>query len=181
MNLRTKILLAVAIALAAGLLMYTVGYKPWSRKKEALEADILKTERGIGVAKNFLGKVEGDWKTLETQLRDPQRTALVRGPDLYVLALVDKMIADENRKPKGLTPLPDNREGDFVERSVDVKNARFRVDEFAKFLVEIHNAREFLRIRRLAISTQYDRPDNVVTVEFQASTLVYEPGAKRKP
>lgn len=180
MNLRTKILLAVAITLPAALLIYTLGYKPWSRKKAALETDILKTERGIGVAKNFLGKIEGDWKTLETQLRDPQRTAIVRGPDLYVLALVDKTIADENRKPN-LTPLPDSRDGDFVERSVDVKNARFRVEEFAKFMVEVHNAKEFLRIRRLSISTQYDRPENVVTMDFQASTLVYEPGVKRKP
>ncbi len=180
MNSRTKILLTVAIALGAGALIYKVGYQPWNQKKTALETGILITERDIRAAQDFLGKVEGDWKTLEAQLRDPQRTALVRGPDLYILALVDKTIADENRKPN-LTPLPDHRDGDFVERSVDVKNARFRVEEFARFLIEVHNAKEFLRIRRLSISTQYDRPDNVVTMDFKASTLVYEPGAKRKP
>lgn len=180
MNSRTTVLIAVAAGLVGVWIAYKAFYSPWREKTAKLDADRSKTRSQLAATRASLGRIEEDWKSIEGRIRDPQRESLARGFDLYVRTLVDKTIADDARKPN-LTPLKAERQGDFLESAVDAKNARFRMDEFVKFLVEIHNAREFLRLRRLAISSQYDRSENVVSVDFKASTLMYDPAPRGKP
>jgi hypothetical protein len=182
MDKRTRILLFAAIGVAGLFLVYNVFYKPWNEKRKKLEADLIGAQRSLSVAKAYLGRrvqIEDGWEKVESELR-AERKALTQGLDLYISDLVDKTIQDSSRRAYTRTPLPPDREGDFVEHLVEVKGVKFKIDEFTKFLVALNNDKDFLRIRRLAISTKYDTQDDVISVELKASTLEYDPIA-RKP
>jgi hypothetical protein len=176
---RTKVLLIITVALAASWLGYTILWKPWNEKRTRLDEEIKKTKRQLSIAKEFLGRrseIEGEWKRLEGDLRNPQRDLFTRGQDIHVRQLIDKVITDDKRRPNLDMKAQADQNGDFAEWIVDIKTARFKSDEFMKFLVALANAKDFLKVRSMNVSTQVEQ--EVIVADVRLSTIEYSPRAK---
>lgn len=181
MDRRTLILLVAALSIAAGMIGYSVVWKPWNEKRKKLDAEIAKSNRQLTVAKEFLARkpqIDADWKKMEDALRNPEREYFKGDLISYVRKLVDKVIPDDKRRPV-LDMRPQAEQvADFAEWVVDGKNARFHIDEFKNFLIELDSAKEFLKVRSMTYTTKYDSNESVILVDFRLSTIEYAPKAK---
>ncbi|GEM_PF-5147036 len=170
----------VAGAALALFIVYRVVWLPWLDKKKKLDSDILKTKRSLGVAKAFLEKrsdIDREWRKTETDVRDPQRPALKSSLESYVRqAFTDETIGDNGRLPN-VTPKDQAEQvGDFQERIVEAKGARFKVKEFGDFLYKVYSAKEFVKMRTLSVTA---RDDGELVVDFSMSTIEWAPVSTR--
>lgn len=177
MNRRTRILATAAAAVAALFLMDKAAtafwFDPWAKVK----ADLGKADVEIARAKATLareGVLKKEWSDFKTRLDRP------RTPDLnthFVRHL------GEICQRVGVTfeiagsPQP-QQAGDFREYSYDMK-LKLTWPQFVDLLGELHQSREFLKIQRTSIQSQYEREDRL-DVDLKLSTIEYAP-APAKP
>lgn len=180
MEQRTRVLMILAGALVVGFAGYRVLFLPWDEKRRKLDKDILAAKRDLGVAKAFLAKrgdIEREWTRTESEVRDDKRPILKSSLESYVRQeITDKAIHDNSRLPS-VTP-KDHAEqvGDFQERIVDAKGARFKAQEFVDFLYKLYTAREFVKMRTLSVTA---RDDGERVVDFSVSTIEWAPVVTR--
>lgn len=168
---RTRIL---AIAAGAVLLVF-LGEKayaglwaePWKKVNDELRAADLELSRATAIVAREPG-VREDWRKIEGLLGK-------RPPNVgtHLVSHLDSMFDRVGTKADiSSTSLP-QQQGDFREY---VFETRFKLPwaSFVDLLAELHNSREFLKLLRLNVSSQYEREERL-DVDLKVSTIEYAP------
>jgi hypothetical protein len=169
---RTKILAIVALtALGLFLLDKAVSAfvtEPWSR----ISQELTKTEGEIRKANNTLNSEESvrrEWAKVRSRLDEPRdpdvhTSFLTHLQDLFEKSGVDVSVS-ENPQPQ--------QQGDFKEYIFDTK-FKLTWAQYVDLLVELNNSRDFLKILRMNVSSQYEKEDRL-DLELRISTIEYSP------
>jgi hypothetical protein len=179
MERRTKILLYTAIGMGGAYLLWLVGVRPILDDVESADGRISAAKKALNVEKSYLRRqkaIEKKWDDTMEAVDSPGRATLADQFDLYVRDLMDRTIGSKSRLPT-ISPVNSrDQKGDFLETAVEVKNARFKPDEWIRFLTELANENDFLKLRRLSLKSRFDRPEKVLVVDMKLSTIEYAPG-----
>ncbi len=169
-------MLYIVLGLGGFYLVWLVGIQPIFDKMKTLDGQISATKRALHVEKSYLKRqetIEQEWETTLEEVQNPEREML-KGPFDYVQKLIDRTIKSESRRPSYDRPKKE-QQGDFMETWVMVTDAKFKIDEWIQFLVELANEKDFLNVRRLELKSRFDRPEKVLAVEMKLSTIEYSP------
>lgn len=179
MNRRTRIL---AVAAGAVLLVFlgdmayaSLWAAPWAKVNKEIRDAELELARATAVVSREAG-VQEDWKKIRGLLA--KRPANVGN---HLVGHLESMFDRVGVKADiSSTSLP-QQQGDFREY---VFETRFKLPwgSFVDLLAELHNSREFLKLLRLNVASQYEREDRL-DVDLKVSTIEYapvpqKPGAK---
>ncbi len=148
-------------------------FEPWAKVTQ----DLVKADLEIAKAKATLSRetaLRADWTTFRAKVERP------RTPDVnthFVTHLGE--ICDR----VGVTfeiagsPLP-QQTGDFKEYVYDTK-FKLTWAQFVDLLAELHQSREFLKVIRVSVGSQYEREDRL-DVDLKLSTIEYsqKPGGR---
>lgn len=177
MNRRTRILATAAAAVAGLFLMDKAATAFWFEPWDKVRVELGKADVEIARAKATLAReavLKKDWADFKARLERP------RTPDLnthFVRHL------GEICQRVGVTfeiagsPQP-QQTGDFREYAYDMK-LKLSWGQFVDLLGELHQSREFLRVLRIAVQSQYEREDRL-DVDLKLSTIEHAP-APPKP
>jgi len=169
---RTKILAIVALA-GLGLFLLDKAVSalvvdPWTK----INQELMKTEAEIRKANATLNSqdlVVRDW----TKVRD--RLDLPRTPDVHTNFLTH--LGDLFEKAGVAFDVSENpqpqQKGDFKEYIFDTK-FKLTWAQFVDLLVELHNSKEFVKLLRLNVGSQYEKEDRL-DLELKVSTIEYSP------
>lgn len=177
MDKRSKWLMIGVGLLAGAWILDQVVYSPWKQKWEKLGADLTKTRASLRAAKDVVAKeesVRAEWKKVKAPLDKPERA----GIETDFMFVVGGLASNADARP-GLDQRNAEQAGDFKEVIVDA-HLTCTVDGLTKFLLAVYNSKEFLKLRRLHIGSQYDRPEEKMTVDVKLSTIVYAPKPNTK-
>ena len=143
---------------------------------QKISQEMTKTENEIKKANNVLATEETakrNWTKIRDRLDEP------RPPDIhtnFIAHLGDhfEKIAvaydvNENAQPQ--------RQGDFKEYIFDTK-FKLTWQQFVELLVELHNSKEFLKVLKMNIQSQYEKEDHMV-VDLRISTIEYSPAPEK--
>jgi hypothetical protein len=172
MDKRTK-LLAIVASTALGLFLLDKAVSalvidPWTK----INQDLVKTEAEIRKANTTLNTqdlVARDWAKVRDRLDEP------RTPDVHTHFLTH--LGDLFEKAGVAFDVSENpqpqQQGDFKEYIFDTK---FKLSwaQFVDLLVELHNSKEFLKVKRINIASQYEKEDRL-DLELKVSTIEYSP------
>ena len=169
---RTKILAAAAGAVLLWFVAEKAWTALWSEPWARVKADIAAADAELARAKGVLAReeqVREEWKKLRGLLaKRPENvgTHLVGQLD----GMFDRSGVKADISSGSSTQLPG---ADFREY---VFETRFKLpwESFVDLLAELHNSREFLKLLRLKVSSQYEREDRL-DVDLKVSTIEYAP------
>lgn len=172
MDKRRRILIVVtAVAAAAFLLDKAVSalvFEPLQK----INQDMAKTEAEIKKANTVLNTEEAvkrAWTKIRDRLDEP------RPPDIHTNFLAH--LGDHFEKVGVAYDVNEIAQpavqGDFKEYIFDT---RFKLTwpQFIDLLVELHNSKEFLKVSKVVIQSQYEKEDHMV-VDLRVSTIEYSP------
>jgi hypothetical protein len=177
MDRRTRILATAAAAVAALFLMDKAAtafwFDPWDRTR----TELAKADVEIARAKATLAReaaLKKEWSDFKAKVERP------RAPDLnthfvrHLGEICDRLGAtfEIAGNPQPL------QAGDFREYAFDMK-LKVSWTQFVDLLGELHQSREFLKVLRISIQSQYEREDRL-DVDLKLSTIEYSP-APAKP
>jgi hypothetical protein len=173
MDKRRKILVIATVAVACAFILdKAVGalvFDPLNK----INLELTKTDAEIKKANTVLNTEEAakrNWNKVRDRLDEP------RPPDIHTNFLahlgdhfekvqVQQFDVSENPQPQ--------QQGDFKEYIFDTKFKLTWV-QFVELLVELHNSKEFLKILRMNVGSQYEKEDRL-DVELKLSTIEYSP------
>jgi len=169
---RTK-LLAIVAASALGLFLLDKAVSalvldPWTK----INQDLAKTEGEIRKANSTLNSqdlVNREWMKVRARLDEP------RTPDVHTHFLTH--LGDLFEKAGVAFDVSENpqpqQQGDFKEYIFDTK-FKLTWPQFVDLLVELHNSKEFLKVLRMNVGSQYEKEDRL-DLELKVSTIEYSP------
>lgn len=172
MDKRRKILIvgtiAVAIAFIVDKAVGALVFDPLQK----INLEMTKTDAEIRKANTVLNTEEAakrNWTKIRDRLDEP------RPPDIhtnFIAHLGDHfekvgVAYDVNENPQP------QQQGDFKEYIFDTK-FKLTWPQLVDLLVELHNSKEFLKILRMSISSQYEKEDRL-DLELKVSTIEYSP------
>ncbi|HZE95774.1 MAG TPA: hypothetical protein VE981_01990 [Planctomycetota bacterium] len=169
---RTKLLALVAVvALSLFLLDKAVSalvLEPWTK----LSQDMTKADGEIRKANSTLNSEEAvrrDWTRVRNRLDEPRIPDVHTSFLTHLGELFEKagVVFDVSENPQP------QQQGDFKEYIFDTKFKLTWV-QFVDLLVELNNSREFIKILRMNISSQYEKEDRL-DVELKVSTIELSP------
>ena len=170
-NRRTRILILVTSVMAGAFILdamaVSLWWTPWKKAGEENAAADLELRR----ANTILAREETqrrDWARIKTLLDKP------RSPDVnthfvtYLGEVCDKVGVNfdiQEGQPQ--------QAGDFREY---VYNTKFKLTwvQFVDLLEELHNSREFMKLLRVSINSQYEKEDRL-DVDLRISTIEHAP------
>ena len=140
---------------------------------QKISQESTKTEAEIKKANTVLNTeetVKRNWNKIRDRLDEP------RTPDVHTNFLahlgdhfekigVAAYDVNENPQPQ--------QQGDFKEYIFDTK-FKLTWPQFIELLAELHNSKEFLKVLRMNIGSQYEKEDRL-DVELKVSTIEYSP------
>ena len=143
---------------------------------QKISQDMTKTEAEIKKANTVLNTEETakrNWTKIRDRLDEP------RPPDIhtnFIAHLGDhfEKIAVAYDVNEIAQPAP---QGDFKEYIFDTK-FKLTWQQFVELLVELHNSKEFLKVLRIGIQSQYEKEDHMV-VDLRVSTIEYSPAPEK--
>lgn len=172
MNERRTKLLAIA---AGAVLLVFIGEKayagfwaePWSEVNKQLQ----EVDRELARAKAVVGRepvAQEDWKKIRGLMA--QRPQNVGN---HLVGHLESMFDRVGVKADISSSTLPQQKGDFREY---VFETRFKLPwgSFVDLLAELHNSREFLKLQRLNVASQYEREDRL-DVDLKVSTIEYAP------
>lgn len=171
-NQRTRVLTIVALgALSLFLLDKVVSalvIDPWTK----ITQDLTKTESEIRRANTTLNSedlVKRDWVKVRNRLEEP------RVPDVHTSFLTH--LGDLFQKVGVAFDVSENpqpqQQGDFKEYIFETK-FKLTWAQFVDLLVELNNSREFLKVLRMSVVSQYEKEDRL-DLDLKVSTIEYSP------
>ena len=167
MDRRTKVLFGIVILAAAGFvadkLVVNLWWEPWKETRDKIaqvDKDLTRVNRTL----KDEDKIRKEWKEVSVLLDKP-RTPDVQNHFLeHLRQLCEKVGATFNYVSQ-----QQGRQVDFKEYVVDFK-LQLPWEKFVTLLEELHNSREFLKLIRLNIASQYEREDRM-DVDLRVSTI----------
>jgi Tfp pilus assembly protein PilO len=167
LQLREKLLvIGAAVALALFLLFQFV-IAPVLEQSARLDRQIRKAEQDLKNIKAYRREYNRQKHTL-----DRLNTQLSQQQDMKILSRLEKLARDTGTSDKitGMTPSENVSAGAYTEESVAIEMADVTLDQLAKYLYEIEQSREFLKIKRLTIKPRMDNRQ-LLSVSFRVSTF----------
>lgn len=172
MDKRTKLLALIAGA-AVGLFLLdkavsALVVEPWTK----INQDLVKTQGEISKANATLNSEEAvrrDWTKVRNRLDEP------RVPDIHTSFMTH--LGDIFEKAGVAFDVSENpqpqQQGDFKEYIFDTK-FKLTWAQYVDLLVELNNSKEFVKILRMNIASQYEKEDRL-DLELRVSTIEYSP------
>jgi hypothetical protein len=172
MNRRTRILALATLAVAGLFVMDQAATALWFEPWEKAKQDLSKVELEIAKARTTLAReaaLKKEWASFREKLDHP------RTPDVnthfvsHLGEICDRVgVAFEIAG----NPVP-QQTGDFKEYVYDTK-FKLKWSNFVDLLAELHHSREFVKVIRVSVGSQYEREDRL-DVELKLSTIEYSP------
>jgi hypothetical protein len=170
MDRRTQILVGVVVAAGLAFAADRFFISAWWGSWQKLTKDIRETDVEIGKAKATLARedrVSKDWKKLREQLGtrpEDVRTHFMS----HLGSLCDK--AGVSLDVTGSPQPKQNGDKEYVYET------RFKLtwEQFANLLGSFHNSKEFLKLSRISISSQYEKEERL-DLDLKVSTIEYGP------
>ena len=176
MDKRTRVLAIFALS-AAGLFVAdrAVGALVLDPLKK-IDDDLVKTENEIKKANAVLNNQEAvtrNWNKIRDRLDQPRIPDVHTHFMTYLGDVFERIgvVFDVAGTPQAV------QQGDFKEYIFDTK-FKLTWAQFVDLLVELHNSREFIKLIRLNIGSQYEKEDRL-DVELKLSTIEYSPTAAK--
>lgn len=112
------------------------------------------------------GQLRGKIDAIETHLR--------RSKDFSILSYLEALAKRQKVQDRivQMKPKPGETTRYYRENAVEIKMEKVRLAELVRYLYEVENSPELLRVKQLQIRPRFDDPD-VLDVRFQVSS--YEP------
>ena len=139
---------------------------------QKISQDMTKTNAEIQKANTVLNSeetVKRSWNKIRDRLDEP------RPPDIHTNFMAH--LGDHFEKigvAYDVNEIPQpQQQGDFKEYIFDTK-FKLTWTQFVELLVELHNSKEFLKVLRMSVSSQYEKEDRL-DVELKVSTIEYSP------
>ena len=172
MDKRQKILVLVTIAVAGLFVLDKVVTAFVTEPLDKINQELVKVNddiRKAGTTLNSQDTVTKNWN----RVRD--RLDLPRVPDAHThflthLGEVFEKVGvafDVSENPQPV------QQGDFKEYIFDTK-FKLTWPQFIELLVELHNSKEFLKVLRMNVGSQYEKEDRL-DLELKVSTIEYSP------
>lgn len=173
MNERRTKILAIAAGSVLALFLFEKAWvglwsEPWKKVNDDLRAAEVELARAKAVASREPG-VQEDWKKI--------RGLLAKRPEgnvgTHLVNHLDSMFERVGTKADISSTSTPQQQGDFREY---VFETRFKLSwgSFVDLLRELNNSREFLKLLRLNVSSQYEREEKL-DVDLKVSTIDYQP------
>ncbi|HLY09050.1 MAG TPA: hypothetical protein VKW04_07105 [Planctomycetota bacterium] len=169
---RTKVLAIVALAIVglflADKIVSALVIDPWTK----ISQDLAKTENEIRRANATLNSedaVHRDWIKVRNRLDEPHvpdvhTSFLTHLGDLFEKVGVAFDVS-ENPQPQ--------QQGDFKEYIFETK-FKLTWAQFVDLLVELNNSKEFMKVLRISVLSQYEKEDRL-DLDLKVSTIEYSP------
>ena len=172
MDKRRRILLLVTIVAAGAFLLDKAVSALVLEPLQKINQEMTKTESDIKKANTVLNTEEAvkrTWTKIRDRLDEP------RPPDIhtnFIAHLGDHfekigVAYDVNENPQP------QQQGDFKEYIFDTK-FKLTWPQFIELLVELHNSKEFLKVLKMNVGSQYEKEDRL-DLELRLSTIEYSP------
>ena len=172
MDKRRRILVIGTLAAACAFLLDKAVGALVVEPLQKIGEDTKKTDAEIKKANSVLNTeetVKRNWNKIRDRLDEPKI------PDVHTNFLAhlgdhfEKIGVpyDVNENPQPQT------QGDFKEYIFDTK-FKLTWPQFVELLVELHNSKEFLKVLKMNVSSQYEKEDRL-DVDLKVSTIEYSP------
>jgi hypothetical protein len=172
MDKRRRILLIGTIVAACAFVLDKAVSALVFEPLQKISLEMTKTEAEIKKANTVLNTEETakrNWNKIRDRLDEP------RTPDIHTNFLAH--LGDHFEKINVAYDVNENpqpqQQGDFKEYIFDTK-FKLTWPQFVELLVELHNSKEFLKVLRMNIGSQYEKEDRL-DVELKVSTIEYSP------
>lgn len=172
MDKRRRILILVTIVAAGAFLLDKAVSALVLEPLQKINQDMTKTEADIKKANTVLNTeetVKRNWTKIRDRLDEP------RPPDIHTNFLAH--LGDHFEKIGVAYDVNENpqhqQQGDFKEYIFDTK-FKLTWPQFVELLVELHNSKEFLKVLKMSVGSQYEKEDRL-DVELRVSTIEYFP------
>lgn len=166
LQLREKILVVCAAVAAVLFLLFMIVIDPVLNRSARLDRQIRKAEQDLTKLNAYRREYNRQKYTLDrlnTQLGQQK---------VRILPLLEKLARDTGTSNKitGMRPSVNSSSDAYTEESVAIEMADVTLEQLAKYLYEIEQARQFLRIKRLTIKPRLNNRQ-LLTVSFRVSTF----------
>jgi Tfp pilus assembly protein PilO len=167
LQLREKILVVCAAVGVVLFLLFMLIIEPVLDRSARLDRQIRKAEQDL---KN-LHAYRREYNRQKRML-DRLNTQLSEQQDIKILSRLEKLARDTGTSDSitGMTPSVNSSTEAYVEESVAIEMADVTLDQLAKYLYEIEQSRQFLKIKRLTIKPRVNNRQ-LLTVSFRVSTF----------
>ena len=137
-----------------------------------ISQETTKTEAEIKKANTVLNSeetVKRNWNKIRDRLDQPRMPDVHTNFMTHLTEIFDKVgvVFDVSGTPQAV------QQGDFKEYIFDTK-FKLTWPQFVDLLVELHNSKEFLKVLRMNVYSQYEKEDLLV-VDLKVSTIEYSP------
>jgi general secretion pathway protein M len=155
----------VAVAL---LLFYRLGLSPALERLHTLDRLVAVKERELYQMKTLQGTYVAQKRLME----DVSRTLSQRGPDFAIFSFLEDLASKTGIKDniKSMTPALTTPGEQFRESSVEMRLEGIALQQLTRYLYDIEQAPQLLRVRRMHIKPRPANPD-LLDVTVQVSTF----------
>lgn len=172
MDKRRKILVLGTIAVACAFVLDKAVGALVLEPLNKITLEMTKTDAEIKKANTVLNteeSVKRNWNRIRERLDEP------RPPDIHTNFIAH--LGDHFEKVGVAYDVTENpqpqQQGDFKEYIFDTK-FKLTWPQFVDLLVELHNSKEFLKLLRMSVGSQYEKEDRL-DLELRVSTIEYLP------
>jgi hypothetical protein len=172
MDKRRKVLLIGTIVAACAFLLDRAVNGLVIDPLQKIGQEMTKTDAEIRKANTVLNteeSVKRSWNKIRDRLDEP------RPPDIHTNFMAH--LGDHFEKigvAYDVNEIPQpQQQGDFKEYIFDTK-FKLTWPQFVELLVELHNSKEFLKVVRMNVGSQYEKEDRL-DLELRVSTIEYSP------
>jgi general secretion pathway protein M len=165
---REQIMIVAAGVAVALLLFYRLGLSPALERLRALDRLVDLKERELHQMKTL----QATYFTQKRLIEDLSRSLAQRGPDFAIFSFLEDLAKKAGIKDniKSMTPALTTPGELFRESSVEMRLEGIMLPQLTRYLYDIEQAPQLLRVRRMHIKPRPANPD-LLDVTFQVSTF----------
>lgn len=167
LQLREKVMVVCAAVAAVLFLLFTVVIDPILDKSARLDRQIRKAEQDL---KNL--QEQSRKYNQQKSILDNLNAQLSQRQNAAIFSRLEKLARDTGTREKitGMTPSVNSASEAYTEESVQIEMADVTLEQLAKYLYEIEQSRQFLKIKRLSIKPRTSNRQ-LLSVSFRVSTF----------
>jgi len=165
---REQIMIIAGVVAVALLLFYRLGLSPALERLRTLDRLVAMKERELHQMKTLQETYIGQKRLME----DVSRSLAQRGPDFAIFSFLEDLANKTGIKDniKSMTPALTTPGELFRESSVEMRLEGIALQQLTRYLYDIEQAPQLLRVRRMHIKPRPANPD-LLDVTFQVSTF----------
>ncbi len=167
LQLREKVMVVCAAVAAILFLLFTLVIDPILDKSARLDRQIRKADQDL---KNL--QVQSRKYNQQKRTLDSLNAQLSQRQSVAIFSRLEKLAKDTGTREKitGMTPSVNSSSESYTEESVQIEMVDVTLEQLAKYLYEIEQSRQFLKIKRLSIKPRTNNRQ-LLSVSFRVSTF----------